>query len=95
MDEHRLDAIVAPTTGPAGVIDYVYGDRNEGGSSSAAAVAGYPSITVPAGQTLGLPVGISFFGRAWSEPVLLKLAFSFEQHANARRLPEFRPTLVS
>jgi amidase len=93
MDEHRLDAIVAPTSGPAGVIDYLYGDRGEGGSSSPAAVAGYPSITVPAGDVFGLPVGISFFGRAWSEPVLLKLAFAFEQRAQARRAP--RLTLAS
>ena len=77
MDQHRLDAIVAPTSGPAGTIDYVYGDRGEGGSSSPAAVAGYPSITVPAGQHAGLPVGISFFGRAWSEGTLIKLAYAF------------------
>jgi amidase len=89
MDEHRLDAIVAATSGPAGVIDILYGDRGEGGSSSAAAVAGYPNITVPAGYVHGLPVGISFFGRAWSEPVLLKLAYAFEQKNKARRVPGF------
>jgi amidase len=93
MDQHRLDAIVAPTSGPAGVIDPVYGDRGEGGSSSPAAVAGYPNITVPAGYVHGLPVGISFFGRAWSEPVLLKIAFAFEQQTKARRSPKFLPTL--
>ena len=93
MDEHRLDAIVAPTSGPAGIIDPVYGDRGEGGSSSPAAVAGYPNITVPAGDAFGLPIGVSFFGRAWSEPVLLKIAFAFEQQTKARRSPKFLPTL--
>jgi amidase len=93
MDEHRLDAIVAPTSGPAGVIDAAYGDRGEGGSSSPAAVAGYPNITVPAGEVFGLPVGVSFFGRAWSEPTLLKIAFAFEQQTKARRSPTFLPTL--
>ena len=93
MNEHRLDAIVAPTSGPAGIIDPVYGDRGEGGSSSPAAVAGYPNITVPAGDVFGLPVGVSFFGRAWSEPVLLKVAFAFEQQTKARRSPEFLPTV--
>ena len=91
MDQHRLDAIVAPTSGPAGLIDPIYGDRGEGGSSSPAAVAGYPNITVPAGNVFGLPVGISFFGRAWSEPVLLKIAFAFEQRTKARRAPQFLP----
>jgi len=94
MDQHRLDALVAPTSGPAGVIDPLYGDRGEGGSSSPAAVAGYPNITVPAGDVHGLPVGISFFGRAWSEPVLLKLAFAFEQQSKMRRAPEFIATLA-
>jgi amidase len=93
MAQHRLDAIVAPTSGPAGRIDPVYGDRGEGGSSSPAAVAGYPSITVPAGDVFGLPIGVSFFGRAWSEPMLLKIAFAFEQQSKARRVPHFIPTL--
>lgn len=87
MDQHELDALIAPTTGPAHVTDYVYGNRDTGGSSTPAAVAGYPSVTVPAGQVLGLPVGLSFFGRAWSEPVLLKLAFSYEQLTQARTAP--------
>jgi len=93
MDQHRLDALVAPTSGPAGLIDFVYGDRGEGGSSSPAAVAGYPNITVPGGDAFGLPIGVSFFGRAWSEPVLLKIAFAFEQQTKARRAPQFLPTL--
>lgn len=94
MKEHRLDAIIAPTTGPAHVTDYTYGDRDTGGgASSFPAMAGYPHITVPAGFVLGLPVGISFFGRAWSEPVLIKLAYAFEQLTKIRRAPRFIPTL--
>jgi amidase len=93
MDKHQLDAIVAPSGGPAGTTDLIYGDRDAGGSSSPAAVAGYPNITVPAGDVHGMPVGISFFGRAWSEPVLLKIAFAFEQATRARKAPRFLPTL--
>ncbi|HLF92985.1 MAG TPA: amidase [Planctomycetota bacterium] len=93
MTQHRLDAIVAPTTGPAAKTDLVHGDRGVGGSSGPAAVAGYPSVTLPMGEVFGLPVGISFFGRAWSEPVLLKLAFAFEQATRARRTPKFPPTI--
>jgi amidase len=94
MNEHRLDAIVAPTAGPACRVDFVYGDRGEGASSSPAAVAGYPNISVPAGYVYGLPVGISFFGRAWSEPVLLKLAYAFERHSRARQQPRYRPSVT-
>ena len=93
MDKHRLDAIVAPAGGPAGVTDLVYGDRDVGGSSSPAAVAGYPNLTVPAGNIQGLPVGICFFGRAYAEATLLKLAFAFERAVQARIRPQFRPTL--
>jgi amidase len=89
MDKHRLDAIVAPTAGPAWLTDLTNGDHVGGGSSDAAAVAGYPDITVPAGMISGLPVGISFFGRAWSEPTLLKIAYGFEQATNARKTPKF------
>lgn len=93
MDRHQLDAIVAPTGGPAWTIDLVNGDHFGGGSSSAAAVAGYPNVTVPAGLVHGLPVGISFFGRAWSEPVLLRVAYAFEQATQHRRAPGFEPTV--
>jgi amidase len=93
MDKHQLDAIVAPTGGPAWLTDLVTGDHFAGGSSNAAAVAGYPNINVTAGFIFGLPVGISFFGRAWSEPTLIKLAYSFEQATKARQAPRFLPTI--
>jgi amidase len=92
MEEHKLDAIVAPTIGPACMSDLVVGDRWLGGSTSPAAVAGYPSISVPAGFVFGLPVGISFFGRAWSEPKLLKIAYAFEQTTKHRKPPRFLGT---
>jgi amidase len=93
MDKHQLDAIVAPTGGPAWLTDLVNGDHTAGGSSNAAAVAGYPNINVTAGHLFGLPIGISFFGRAWSEPTLIKLAYSFEQSTKARRAPKFLSTV--
>jgi amidase len=89
MDKFHLDAIGAPTGGPAWLTDLANGDHAVGGSSNAAAVAGYPNINVPAGFIFGLPVGISFFGRAWSEPVLLKIAYGFEQLVKARKPPQF------
>jgi len=92
LARHRLDAIVAPTGGPPWLIDLVNGDAPSGGSSTPAAVAGYPSVTVPAGFVFGLPVGISFFGAPYSEGTLLRLAFAFEQATRHRRPPRFRPT---
>jgi amidase len=89
MDKFHLDALVAPTGGPAWITDLANGDHAVGGSSNAAAVAGYPNINVPAGFVFGLPVGISFFGRAWSEATLLKIAYGFEQLVNARKTPQF------
>ncbi len=93
MDEHRLDAIVGPTGGPAWVTDLVNGDHFGGSSSGYPAVAGYPNVTVPAGAVHGLPVGVSFFGRAWSEPTLIRIAYAFEQATQARLVPAFRPTV--
>ncbi|RME65320.1 MAG: amidase, partial [Caldilineae bacterium] len=88
MDRYQLDALVAPTGAPAWPIDPKQGDRHVGGSSGPAAVAGYPLITVPAGFIEGLPVGITFMGRAWSEPILIRLAYAFEQITQARRPPK-------
>ena len=92
LDQHRLDAIVAPTGAPAWVIDPVSGDHFVGGNSTPAAVSGYPSISVPMGFVFGLPVGLSFVGRAWSEPVLVRLAHAFEQATRHRQPPRFLPT---
>ena len=89
LAKHQLDAIVAPSGGPAWLTDYVNGDHYSGGSSTPAAVAGYPSITVPAGYVCGLPVGISFIGAAWSEPALIRYAYAFEQATQVRKSPEF------
>ena len=89
LAKHRLDAIVAPTGSPAWTTDLINGDHFTGASSTPAAVAGYPSITVPAGQVSGLPVGISFIGGAWSEPKLIALAYAYEQATHHRRAPAF------
>jgi amidase len=93
MDKNKLDALIAPTGGPAWLTDLITGDHFGGGSSSSAAVAGYPNISIPAGEVFGLPVGISFFGRAWSEPTLIRLAYAYEQSSKHRRPPQFLPTL--
>jgi len=93
MEKHRLDALVAPTGSPAWPTDLINGDHYIGASSTPAAVAGYPNIQVPAGHVHGLPVGISFFGRAWSEPVLIRFAYAYEQATKHRRSPQFLPTV--
>jgi amidase len=93
MDKFQLDALVAPTNSPSGLIDLVNGDSGGGSCSTPAAVAGYPHVTVPAGYVFGLPVGISFFGRAWSEGTLIKLAYGYEQATKRRRPPRFLPTV--
>jgi amidase len=94
MDQHRLDALVAPTTNPAWKIDLINGDAlpARGGSSRSAALAGYPLVSVPAGFTFGLPVGITFMGRAWSEPTLIRLGHAFERAVHARRPPRYLAT---
>ena len=95
MTRHRLDALVAPTGAPAWLTDLVLGDSSLASSdapSTVTSVAGYPHITVPAGLFRGLPVGISFFGRAWSEPTLIKLAYAYEQATKRRRPPAFPPS---
>ena len=92
LKKHRLDALIAPTGGPAWPTDWINGDHFTGGYSSASAVAGYPHITVPAGYVFDLPFGISFFGTAWSEPQLIKFAYAFEQATKVRRSPRFLPT---
>jgi amidase len=89
MDEHQLDAIIAPTGSPAWKTDFITGDNYHIGSSSPAAIAGYPNITVPMGEMYGLPLGLSFFGRAWSEPVLLEIAYGFEQGTKHRITPKY------
>lgn len=92
MEQHHLDALVAPAYGPAWKIDLVNGDNFAGGSALPAGLAGYPMITVPAGIAHGLPVGLAFIGRAWSEPTLIRLAYAFEQASQARRRPAYRRT---
>jgi amidase len=93
LKEHALDALVAPSGGPAWLTDFIKGDAAGGGFSSAAAVAGYPHVTLPAGQVFGLPCGISFVGSAWSEATLIRLAYAFEQATRHRRAPTFARSL--
>lgn len=92
LRRRRLDALLAPTGGPPWLTDHVMGDHFSGGFSSAAAVSGYPHITVPAGYIFGLPVGLSFFGGAWSEGKLLRYAYAFEQITKHRHAPKFLPS---
>jgi amidase len=94
IDNNKLDAIMGPTGGPAWMIDVVNGDNYGGGSSSPAAWSGYPNISVPAGFVHGLPVGISFFGKAWQEGPLISIAYAFEQARKARKAPTFQPNLA-
>ncbi len=94
MDAHALDALVMPTTSPPPKTDLVNGGRSIGGSSRPAALAGYPAISVPAGHAFGLPVGITFMGRAFGEPTLIRVAFAFEQATKARRPPRYTPPAV-
>lgn len=94
MKKYKLDALLAPTTGPAWTTDLVNGDHVTGGSSSPAAVAGYPDITVPAGFVHCLPVGMSFFAGKWSEPSLIGIAYAFEQATHAYRPPKYLPTVT-
>jgi amidase len=95
LAKHKLDAIVTLTSGPAWFTDHVNGDRDTGGCTTPSAVAGYPHITVPAGFYRGLPIGLSFFSTAWSEPTLIKLAYSWEQQMNARKKPGLAATVAS
>ena len=88
LAEHQLDALIAPTNGPAWTIDHVNGDSFHIGSASLAAISGYPNITVPAGRVRGLPVGLSFMGKAWNEKQLIEIAYAFEQATEARQSPE-------
>jgi amidase len=87
MQEHKLDALVAPTGGPAWLTDFINGDHSGTSFSSPAAVAGYPHVTVPAGLLRGLPVGLSFVGSAYAEPTLIRLAYAYEQATHHRQAP--------
>ncbi|KRG68145.1 amidase [Pseudoxanthomonas dokdonensis] len=93
LKAQRLDALIAPATGPAWLTDHKAGDDFPGAGYGAAAVAGYPSLTVPMGRSNGLPLGIVFMGTAWSEPRLIELGYAYEQLTRARKPPEYAPTL--
>ena len=90
MNEYNLDAIIAATGSPAWTTDLINGDNYHISSSSPAAWAGYPNISVPMGNIHGLPVGLSFFGRAWSEPTLIEICYGFEQATKSRTIPTYR-----
>ena len=87
MQDNELDALVAPTNGPAWMIDHINGDNFSTGSSSFAAISGYPGITVPSGFARTVPLGISFFGAPWTEQKLIEIAYAFEQATQARKRP--------
>ncbi|HEX7959741.1 MAG TPA: amidase family protein, partial [Terriglobales bacterium] len=93
MDKFQLDALIAPTAGPAWPNDYVNGDHGLGNGSQLPAVSGYPNINVPVGYVFGLPFGMSIFGKAYSEPKLIKIAYAFEQATKFRKVPQFLPSL--
>ncbi len=95
LAKYKLDAIVTLTSGPACLIDHVDGDADTGGCTTPAAVAGYPHISVPAGFYRGLPIGLSFFSTAWTEPTLFKLAYAWEQQMNARHKPNFLASVAT
>jgi amidase len=94
LQKYKLDAIVAPTAPPAGLTDVLLGDNTPLGAFVTPAAAGYPSITVPAGDVAGLPIGMLFIGTAWSEATLLRFAYAFEQRVRARRAPAFLPSIT-
>jgi len=95
LADDKLDAIVAPSNGPASVVDPVNGGRSFGSPSTLPAVSGYPHLTVPAGYASGLPVGVSFLGPAWSEAKLLALGYAYEQATHVRREPDFLPSVAA
>jgi amidase len=94
LDRDHLDALIAPSTGPAWMTDHVLGDHFAGAGYGAAAVAGTPSLSVPMGESHGLPLGLTFMGRAWSEGELIGYGYAFEQATKARKAPDFRATAL-
>ena len=94
LKKHRVEALIAPSGGPAWTIDLLNGDKFSGGSSSPAAVASYPNITVPMGEIFDLPVGLSIMSSAYKEETIIKIAYAFEQATKARKKPSYKKTLV-